>query len=260
MSATEHLEMEIRRLVAGIPIGVDPGLDDYRQNLGDTSYSTGINRHIRAFLLYRNYAESGSKFLDWGCRHAWDSCLVRMVNKNAEIEGCDITDDIAANTKAFAGMKYTRLEHSWKLPYADNAFDRVIGSGVLEHVPLMSASLDELYRIIEPGGFLMITFLPNSYSYSEFIARNVFRNFCHRRLYTKACLRRLLLEHGFEPVKMGHHQVMPSLTSGHRHLPWQWMRRTFQALFKLDPFLEHIWPLKILSANLYAVARKREYI
>jgi len=49
----------------------------------------------------------------------------------------------------------------------------VMGSGVLEHVPNDSESLKELYRIIRPGGYFIMTMLPNQYSYTEWLNRRL---------------------------------------------------------------------------------------
>ena len=258
---TSHFEAELTELVKTIPLGVDPILDLFRQGkAGDSSYSTSLNRQVRAFLLYRTYAETGSRFLDWGCRHAWDSCMVRMVNEHASIDGCDITERMVETTKTFARMRYTQLTHSWKLPYPDNLFDRVICAGVLEHVPILGASLIELNRVTMPEGYIMITFLPNKLSYTEFASRNIFKYGHHRRLYSISRLRSLLLEHGFEPIEMGYHQFLPSLTIGHAVVRWPWIGKAIRAMFKFDPIIERIWPLKLFGANLYGIARKRDHL
>jgi ubiquinone/menaquinone biosynthesis C-methylase UbiE len=256
-----HFESELTALVRRIPPGVDPVLDDLREDkTGDNNYSTSLNRQVRAFLLYRTYAETGIRFLDWGCRHAWDSCMIRMVNPDASIEGCDITEEMVEENRSFARMRYTQLTHSWNLPYEDSVFDRIICSGVLEHVPILGASLTEINRVMAPGGYLIITFLPNQLSYTEFASRNIFKRGYHRRLYSRSRLKKLLLEHGFEPIEVGFHQVLPSLTMGHASIRWQWMGRAIRAMFKLDPIVERIWPLRLFGANLYAIACKREYI
>ncbi len=255
------IEAEMTRLVQRIPDGVDPVLDAYRaSSAGDGNYSTSINRQVRAFLLYRDIAESGNRFLDWGCRHAWDACMVRMVNDNAVIEGCDISETMVEPTRRFAQIGYTQLTHPWKLPYADASFDRVICSGVLEHVPITGASLLELNRVTTSGGYLIITFLPNRLSYTEFILRTFFKYGMHRRLYSRSQLKRLLLDHGFEPIRSGYHQLLPSLTMGHNTLRSKWLGGLFRSLFKADPFVERIWPLRLFCANVYAVARKRDYM
>ncbi|HEY0184641.1 MAG TPA: class I SAM-dependent methyltransferase [Rhodopila sp.] len=255
------LEALLVRLVNEIPPGVDPVLDDFRRSsLGDADYSTSINRQVRAFLLYQDLAVSGRRFLDWGCRHALDSCMVRAVNPSAAIDGCDITDDMVDVTRQFAGMRYSKLTHPWRLPYADNSFDRVICSGVLEHAPISGASLLELNRITEPGGYIIITFLPNRWSYTEFLCRSVFKSGQHRRLYSRPRISRMLLEHGFEPITTGYHQFLPSLTMGHKSLKSARLGKAIRDLFALDPYVERLWPLRVFDANLYAIAQKRDYM
>ena len=86
----------------------------------------------------------------------------------------------------------------------------------------------------QSGGFLLITFLPNQFSYTEFVSRNLLKRSWHRRLYTKGQLKTKLLEHGFDPVKVDFHQFLPGLTSGH-NFQSAWAERAVQTIFKLDP-------------------------
>ncbi|MGH7290090.1 MAG: class I SAM-dependent methyltransferase, partial [Myxococcota bacterium] len=43
------------------------------------------------------------------------------------------------------------------LPYGDGTFDFVIASEILEHVPQDEAAIDELVRVLKPGGRLAVT-------------------------------------------------------------------------------------------------------
>jgi ubiquinone/menaquinone biosynthesis C-methylase UbiE len=259
-SSSVELEEVLTDLIKQIPAGVDPLLDSFRaSDHGDSSYSTGINRTVRAFELYKELAASGRSFLDWGCRHALDSCLIRTLNPTAKIVGCDITDDMVGVTQRYADMSYSTLTHPWLLPFADGQFDRVVSSGVLEHAPITGSSLLELNRVIAPDGYLIITFLPNSKSYTEFLLRSIFKR-GHRRRYSKALIKRLLLDHGFEPVKVGYHQFMPSLITGHEKIKSSWLSKAIRRLFALDPYVEHVWPFRMFDANLYAIGQKRTYM
>jgi ubiquinone/menaquinone biosynthesis C-methylase UbiE len=58
-----------------------------------------------------------------------------------------------------------------RLPYADASFPAVLSCGVLEHVLDPDASLDELARVLQPGGTLYVYKLPNRFSYLERIAK-----------------------------------------------------------------------------------------
>ena len=44
-----------------------------------------------------------------------------------------------------------------RLPFADGTFDRIIASEVLEHIPDDQAALDELARVLRPGGTMAVT-------------------------------------------------------------------------------------------------------
>jgi SAM-dependent methyltransferase len=44
-----------------------------------------------------------------------------------------------------------------KLPFADEAFDRIIASEVLEHIPDDRGAIGELTRVLRPGGRMAVT-------------------------------------------------------------------------------------------------------
>jgi SAM-dependent methyltransferase len=50
-----------------------------------------------------------------------------------------------------------------RLPYADRFFDLVVASGVIEHLPARNrrAQVDEYYRVLAPGGYILIVDTPN---------------------------------------------------------------------------------------------------
>jgi SAM-dependent methyltransferase len=178
------------------------GPDDYLQQHATPSFCLGT---ARTFGFYLRYLPESGAFLDWGCRHAPDSCLLRFSSRGAKtIHGCDVE---APNRYSrffdYAGLEYTRLDHHFLLPYPDNHFDAVIASGVLEHVPMDYESLKELYRVLRPCGRLVITYLPNSLSFEEFFRRRTGQLF-HKRLYSRCQLQRLLVHTGFQPLTLGY--------------------------------------------------------
>ena len=65
----------------------------------------------------------------------------------------------------------SRAHDPWRLPFDDGAFDAVLSCGVLEHVEDPDASLEEIRRVLVPGGTFYVYKLPNRTSYLEAIAR-----------------------------------------------------------------------------------------
>ncbi len=144
--------------------------------------------------------------LDWGCRHAPDSCLLRAAFGDAVTLHAADLDDCGrfAAFHTFARLTYTRLDHHYRLPYPDAAFDAVVGSGTLEHVAMDYESLKEVWRVLKPGGRFVVTYLPNKWSYEEWWKREVRKAGAHPRLYSRAEFRHMLLHHGFRPRALGY--------------------------------------------------------
>lgn len=112
---------------------------------------------------------AGHRVLDLGCgmgRHTFEALL-----RGADVVACDlgraevtaVRDTIAA-LAAEAGpgaagpvMGATVQGDGARLPFGDAAFDRVIASEVLEHVPDDQAACAELARVLKPGGRLAVT-------------------------------------------------------------------------------------------------------
>jgi SAM-dependent methyltransferase len=63
------------------------------------------------------------------------------------------TDLDASRYRHISGMKTADLTRT---PFADNSFDVIICSHVLEHVPDDAAAFREIYRILKPGGSALL--------------------------------------------------------------------------------------------------------
>ena len=218
-----------------------------------------IRRQTSIFERCQDFLRDARSVLDWGCRHAADACLVRMLRgPEVDLHGCDVDQGEYSTFFDYAGLKYTQLTHPYSLPYESNSFDAVIGSGVLEHVPNDDESLKELYRIIKSGGFFIMTMLPNRYSYTEWLNRRL-GNPHHLRLYSLAQAKDMFMHHGFLPVRFGYHQIMPTLSSPKGGIfDLQFANQVVEKAFSLNPFFERLWPVNKLSTNLFVVGKKVE--
>jgi len=110
-------------------------------------------------------SSSPGRLLDWGC--GWGQVSKMLLDR-----GVDVTSFEYREGYTGTGMerleKFPEIEADVSgdpvaLPYPDESFDTVLSSGVLEHVADPDASLDELRRVLKPGGKLLITTHGTSY-------------------------------------------------------------------------------------------------
>jgi ubiquinone/menaquinone biosynthesis C-methylase UbiE len=213
-----------------------------------------IDRHVRSFELYAPYVRSEMRILDWGCRHAPDSCMLRATYPDVKLDGCDFIDEDFSVFHNYAQLSFTKLEHEFNLPYADKTFDGVISSGVLEHVGFEHESILEVWRILKDEGFFCVTFLPNRTSLTENLSRSM-GSFCgHNRLYDLRQTRNMFLRSGFVIENYGFHQVLP--TFGKSDVSGAWLNAIANLGAKFNRSAEAIPLLNAISANLFFILRK----
>jgi len=176
--------------------------DGYFHQHAQAAFVSGT---LQVFRFYEPYLPRTGRILDWGCHHAPDACLMRATLGGAvELDGCDLlAEGVYPVFFDYAGLRYARLTDAVKTPYEDAGFDAVVASGVLEHVPMDYESLKEMYRILRPGGRLIVAYLPNRWSLEEWRLRRRDPAGAHQRLYTVHDLRSMLLHTGFRPLVLG---------------------------------------------------------
>jgi SAM-dependent methyltransferase len=106
------------------------------------------------------------------------------------------------------------------LPFPDAAFDRVVASEVMEHIPDDRGAADELARVLRPGGTLAVTvpsWLPEQICWKlsdDYHAPAVPGG--HVRIYTKAAVCDRLRGAGLEPTGTGRTHGL--------HSPYWWLK------------------------------------
>ena len=109
----------------------------------------------------------GERVLDMGCgagRHAFE-----MYKRGADVIAFDQDADELATVREWsaamrdAGEVPAGAEADVKegdalsLPFADGEFDRIVAAEVLEHIPADIQAIEELVRVLRPGGTLAVS-------------------------------------------------------------------------------------------------------
>ncbi len=93
-----------------------------------------------------------AKFLDLGCDDGLLTLEFAKKIGTSDIYGVDI-DDWAKNDK----IKFSAFDLNEKFKYEDNQFDVVHANQVIEHLYNADNFLGEIYRVLKPGGYAIIS-------------------------------------------------------------------------------------------------------
>jgi SAM-dependent methyltransferase len=142
-----------------------------------------------------------------------------------------------------------------RLPFEDNSFNAVLSCGVLEHVQNPWGSLDELHRVMQPGGRLYVYKLPNRLSYLEAIARIAglyyHGKYVYDRVYTSRSARALVEAHGFSVQATRLTNLLP-LTVSHSK-----RELVDRLIWRLNVALGRVPGLRMLATNVELDATAR---
>lgn len=155
------------------------------------------------FRKIEKYIPANTHVLDLGCGYQ-GKLLQLLSNKIKHGVGYDISvskKPIANNIKLKSGQVDT------KLPFNKNNFDLVIASAVIEHVKHLNFLISEAYRLLKPGGQLLLTTpsikarpLLSTLAQFKLLSRKEIAD--HKRYYTKEKLINLLTKNGFSEKKI----------------------------------------------------------
>jgi SAM-dependent methyltransferase len=155
--------------------------------------------------------KAGDRFLDVGAgsgRHAFEA-----LRRGASVVALDLTTDdlhgardtmeaMVTSGEAVTDDGSVLVGDALRLPFPDDSIDRIVASEVLEHVDADADAIDELVRVLRPGGTMAVTvpsWLPEWVCWSisdEYHAPAVVGG--HVRIYTKAELSMKLERAGLE--------------------------------------------------------------
>lgn len=131
---------------------------------------------IKNYLDYTDADKmfSGKTVLDVGCGAGGKSLYYASLGAK-EVVGIDIVEKYAEKSSNLAkqldinNFKYILCDAS-KTDFPDNSFDTVIMNDAMEHVAEPEKVLDEMYRILKPGGKVFCNFPPYDHPYGAHLS------------------------------------------------------------------------------------------
>jgi len=142
------------------------------------------------------------RVLDLGCGTGWASRRLARIVSAGEVVGLDVADEMLRRAEqTSAGIN--NLRFVWgsaeSIPAKDNSFDKVLSVESFYYYADQGKALDELLRVIAPGGRLFI--LINLYSDNHYSLRWVSELKVAVQALSEAEYMTLLRKHGFTAVE-----------------------------------------------------------
>lgn len=165
------------------------------------------------------------KYLDIGCNNGALTEKILLKSRVCETYGIDISQkQLDAAQKRDINTILCDLNEEKELPFPENYFDIVTCLEVIEHILPTDFLLDEIYRILKPEGYAIIStprldslyvisllilgFQPDliisiskKKNYGSLWKSRQFHHSGHVSLFTKKAFKEILREHSFQIVK-----------------------------------------------------------
>jgi 2-polyprenyl-3-methyl-5-hydroxy-6-metoxy-1,4-benzoquinol methylase len=176
-----------------------------RRECSNIASDIGVAQYVAIAAEISAWTGTG-RVLDWGA--GWGQTSLLLHAQGVGVVAYDIEDKGAAHGLLGDGFVSYVVTPGPGLPFPDGAFDAVLNCGVLEHVEDEPAALDELRRVLRPGGRLFTYHLPNRHAWTEALGRALGR-FHHERTYTRAEAMATFSRAGLRVVRCRPYHVLP---------------------------------------------------
>lgn len=129
----------------------------------------GQEARLNRWLAQQIQLPSQSQVLDVGCGTGLLTCRIAQQHANAQVTGIDASRPMinVARKKRAAHNCHFQQALGEDLPFADQSFDLVTSALFFHHVDreLKQRSLQEISRVLKPGGTLLIADMDRPYTW-----------------------------------------------------------------------------------------------
>ncbi|OFW60403.1 MAG: hypothetical protein A2Y75_01825 [Candidatus Solincola sediminis] len=150
-------------------------------------------RKILGGLLDGLDRNGGWNILDAGCGTGGNFGFLASYG---QVRGCDYSEEAIRFCNLRGGYE-VQVASIYELPYEDKSFDLVTSLDVIEHLRFDLPAFEEIWRVLKPGGYALVTLPAGRHLYSDFDCLAG-----HLRRYCRDEVRLLLGESGLEPLRI----------------------------------------------------------
>lgn len=139
---------------------------DSKMNMYDT------NKRLHVFYKEMLTEDiSGKQLLDAGCGTGWFS--KGAAERGAAVTSMDLGEKLLAQVEKKCHSKRV-VGSILEMPFPDAHFDIVVSSEVIEHTPNPEQAIKEIFRVLKPGGVMVLS-TPNRFWIFSLRIAEVFR-------------------------------------------------------------------------------------
>lgn len=166
-------------------------------------------KKIWKFIIHNDLK---GRLLDIGC--ADGSFSLPLIRRGLDCYGLEVMEEAVRESEE-KGIKVTKGSFLEPLPFRDNFFDIVFAGEVVEHTVDDAKFLLDIYRVLKPGGFLILT-TPNLVSFSNRFLMLLGRmprfvhNEFHYKIYNSKVLSNKMKSAGFTIDKISSSYILIS--------------------------------------------------
>jgi SAM-dependent methyltransferase len=182
------------------------------------------------------------RILDVGCG---TGTFLKYLSRYGDPLGVDLDEKAIAFCQK-RGVGPVQKIDSFPLPFEDNSFDLVTMLDVLEHIDDDQGTLRDIYRVLRPGGVLMVAVPAYRFLWGpqDEISH-------HKRRYIAPEIRRLLKQAGFRVLRLSYFNTLLFPIISLVRLLRPYLPRTFQV--QSDCNITRLGPINRILAGIFAL-------